>query len=83
MALSDVLSLVTVPDPHGNGQDSVEVHYTDPASGAVIKSGCFLSVHGGGPLHVRFVHGNPGPSATAGTVFEIDPTSHRVAISEL
>jgi len=82
------LSLASCPDPHGNGQPTVEIVYTDPDTQKVTRSGCFMSVHGAGPLNFRFVHG--APSNPPQSVFEIgtayypnQPIAGRTAISEL
>lgn len=75
------LVLVDVDDPHGNGQPTAEIHRIQ-SDGTTIKTGCYVSVHGGGPLNLRLVHGNPSPSDLAATVFELN-SAGRVAISEL
>jgi hypothetical protein len=71
-SILDVTLDYTVADPAGNGQPSAELIYTDPDTSSVVRSGHFIGVHGGGPLNFRIVQGNPSPSDTAGSVYELN-----------
>lgn len=71
------LTLQDHDDPHGNGQPTVEIVHIG-ADGSVAHSGLYISVHGGGPLNLRAVHGNGADSS----VFEVGGDG-RIAISEL
>ena len=74
------LFLADVDDPTGNNQPTAEILYRD-GSGNIFSSGVYVGVHGGGPLNYRFVSGNPSPSATVGSVFELATSNTNITVS--